>query len=448
MFQDVFRIKADKPLTEELLYKYIGYNAERITRHYKPLQRAYYTDYSIFHADNKEPWKPDNRIAVNFAKYITDTQNGFFLGIPVKVTSPDDAVNAYVELLDKYNDLDDQNAELAKMCKIYGRAYEMYYVDDYGNIGIAILDPMESFMIYDESILCNPMYFVRTYKDSEGIVHGSVSDSTTVHYFDINPTLKFRPEFDKLHGFDGVPAVEYVENNERQGLYEPVMSMIDAYNKALSEKANDVDYFADAYLAVLGADVDNTDLQFIRDNRVINFAGQDASNLKVEFLSKPSADATQENLLDRIEDKIFEISQVCNLDDDKFGTASGIALKYKMLGMSNLAKNEERKFTSGMNQRYKLIFSNATVQLPADSWLNLQYKFTRNFPANELEEAQIAAQLSGIVSQETQLSVLSIVDNPKEEIDRINEENGLDTEGFSISRTAAEEDNADNTNAT
>ena len=35
------------------------------------------------------------------------------------------------------------------------------------------------------------------------------------------------------------------------GIFEPVLTMINAYNKAISEKANDVDYFADAYLKVL-----------------------------------------------------------------------------------------------------------------------------------------------------------------------------------------------------
>jgi hypothetical protein len=44
-------------------------------------------------------------------------------------------------------------------------------------------------------------------------------------------------------------------------------------------------------------------------------------------------------------------------------------------------------------------------------------------PANLLEEAQIAAQMEGIVSHETQLTVLSVVDNVKNELDKIAEEN-------------------------
>ena len=77
-----------------------------------------------------------------------------------------------------------------------------------------------------------------------------------------------------------------------------------------------------------------------------------------------------------------------------------------------------------------------------ENWLSLRYKFTLNYPANELEEAQTAAQLSGVVSRQTQLKGLSIVDNVQEELDRMDEEQ--DTQGYQTdyptSRTVTAED--------
>lgn len=429
---DIFRIKDDVELTAEKLQEYITKNNALADKKYRRLQNAYNTDFDIFHAAKKPTWKPDNRIAVNFPKYIVDTMNGFFIGVPIKVTCEDDKISDYVNLLDQYNDQDDNNAELSKVMKIYGRGYEMYFVDEEGEIGITYLDPMEAFMIYDESILQRPRYFVRTYKDTDNIVHGSVSDYERVRYFDINPSLKFRDE-DRIHGFDGVPAVEYIENAERQGLFEPVMSMVNAYNKAISEKANDVDYFADAYMKILGALLENDDIQHIRENRIINFPGEDGNDITVDFMQKPSADATQENLVERLERLIFQISMVANINDENFGAASGVALKYKLQSMSNLAKTEERKFTSGMNRRYRLIFSNPVSGMKKDDWMKLEYKFTRNFPANELEESQIAGNLAGITSKETQLKVLSMVDDIQKELDKIKEDE-TGTDGYEINR--------------
>ena len=359
---------------------------------------------------------------MNFAKYIVDTMNGFFIGNSIKLNVDDgnETIKRYVELLDQYNDQDDNNAELSKICSIYGHGYEMYYVDEIGNIGITYLDPREAFMIYDDSVLERERYFVRLYVDSEDVLHGSVSDHTSVRWFTQKGKIVWE-EGDKIHGFDGVPASEYVENKERMGIFEPVLTMINAYNKAISEKANDVDYFADAYLKVLGALLDEEGIKNIRDDRVINFDG-DASQVIVEFLQKPDGDTTQEHLIDRLERLIFVISMVANISDENFGTSSGIAMKYKLQAMSNLEKTKERKFTSGMNRRYRLIFSNPVSGMKKDDWVKVHPKFTPNFPANLLEETQIAQGLDGIVSQDTQLGVLSIVENVQQEKDKIEAE--------------------------
>ena len=420
--QNLYRLPSEEELTDHKLNEFIARHAAECTFRYKRLQDAYETEYPIFLEPAKPKWKPDNRIAVNFAKYIVDTMNGFFIGHPIKlqVDDDDEAVKNYVELLDQYNDQDDNNAELSKICSIFGKGYEMYYADENSNICITYLSPMDAFMIYDDSILLKERYFVRLYVDADQVLHGSLSDETKVRWFTIKGKLVWDEE-EKVHGFDGVPATEYVENKERMGIFEPVLTMINAYNKAISEKANDVDYFADAYLKVLGAYLKDEDVKHIRDDRIINFEG-DADRIIVDFLQKPNGDTTQEHLIDRLERLIFQISMVANISDENFGTSSGIAMKYKLQAMSNLEKTKERKFVSGMNRRYRLIFSNPVSGMLKDDWVKIHPHFTPNFPANLQEEAEIARNLDGLVSQETQLGVLSIVDNTKEEIEAMEEE--------------------------
>lgn len=418
----MFRFPKDKELTLTELNEFLGKHKQEVTTRYEKLKNAYIGEHDILHAPKKPHYKPDNRIVVNFPKYITDTFNGFFIGNPVKTTTEDDSVAEFVEFIEQYNDQDDNNAELSKICSIYGHGYEMYYTDEEAELCITYLNPMEAFMIYDESIVERPLYFVRRYKDYEGNEFGSISNSVYVRYFQVAGGLQWTSEWEQ-HYFNGVPATEYVENEERLGAFEPVMSQINAFNKALSEKANDVDYFADAYLRILGALVDEEDTKNIRENRIINFAGEGSEHVTVDFMSKPESDTSQENLLNRLEMYIFLISMVANVSDENFGVQSGIALQYKVLAMRNLAKTKERKFVSGMNRRYKLLFSHPRSKVPADAWIKLKYQFTLNIPANILEEADIAAKMEGIVSKETQLKVLSVVENVKEEIEKIEEEN-------------------------
>lgn len=424
----MFKLPANEELTDQKLGEFLQRHSSEVTFRYRPLMDAYMTNYPIFHKNPKPDWKPDSRIAVNFAKYIVDTMNGFFIGAPIKVTSDDDKVAKYVELLDQYNDQDDNNAELSKLCDIYGKGYEMYYVDQEGNLCVTYVSPIDGFMIYDDSVLERPRYFIHTYVDSDNVLHGSISDETRVRYFTLKGKIEWLDEYEKVHGFDGVPATEYRENEEEIGIFEPVLAMINIYNEAISEKANDVAYFADAYLKILGAQLTESELAQLRSNKVINFEGNYDGNLIVEFLQKPNGDTTQENLLNRLERLIFQISMVANISDENFGTSSGISLKYKLQAMSNLAKTKERKFTSGMNRRYKLLFSNPVSGMKKDDWVKLSYQFTQNFPANVLEESQIAGNLAGITSKETQLKTLSVVDNVQQELERIESEQ--DVEGY------------------
>ncbi len=420
--ENIFRLPYGTEMTIELLNKFIGLHRQQVTQRYSKLHAAYKSDHDILHQKKKASYKPDNRLVINFPKYITDTMNGFFIGNPIKTTADDEDVAKYVEYLEQYNDQDDNNAELSKICSIFGSGYEMYYLDEDKELCITYLSPMEAFMIYDESIIERPMFFIRRYVDYENNEWGSISDGGYVRHFQVTGGTKWTDEWTP-HYFDGVPATEYIENEERQGIFEPVMTQVNAFNKAISEKANDVDYFADAYMKILGALVDQEGIQFIRDNRIINLSGEDAEKIVVEFMAKPSNDEGQEHLLDRLERLIFQISMVANISDEEFGNSSGTALKYKLQAMSNLAKTKERKFTSGMNRRYKLLFSHPVSKVSADAWVQLKYKFTPNIPANLLEETQIAQNMEGITSHATQLQAISAVDNVQEELDRIEEEN-------------------------
>lgn len=417
-----FRLPKDTEMTLTLLQEFLDKHRQEVNDRYKELQDAYEGDHEIKHKAAKPKYKPDNRIVVNFPKYIVDTMNGFFIGNPVKIIADDTKVAEFVEYLDQYNDQDDNNAELSKICSIYGKGYEMYYTDENAELCITYLTPVEAFMIFDESIIERPMYFVRRYVDREGNEYGSISNNYGVRNFKVTGGLQWLDEW-MPHHFNDVPATEYVENAEKQGIFESCLTLINAYDKGLSEKANDVDYFADAYLKILGAMVDNDDVRYIRDNRIVNFTGEDADKIVAEFMDKPSNDTAHENFLDRTERLIYQMAMVANISDENFGTASGIALKFKLQPMLNLEKTKERKFASGMNRRYKLLFGHPASKVPADAWVQLDYKFTPNIPANLLEEAQIAAQLEGIVSEKTQLKVLSIVDDVQGEIDAKEEEN-------------------------
>lgn len=419
----MYNLPKEVDMTLPLLAEYVNRFKRDVAGRYKPLQDFYLARPGAIAWEKKAEFKPDNRIIVDFPRYIVDTMCGYFVGNPIKVTSDDTAAADYVGYLNAYNDQHNVNAELVKNCGIFGKAYEMYYTDADANLCIAQMDPTEAFMIFDDSIIPRPLFFIRLYTDYKNMEHGSIADAQNVRHFDTMGEYRWTDDW-VPHSFDGVPATEFTQNDERQGLFEPVLSMVKAYDKAVSEKANDVDYFADAYMKILGPELNSEDLHKIKENRIINLPGDGAEKVICEFMEKPDGDTTQENLVNRLERLIYQISGVANITDENFGAASGISLKYKLLAMSNIEKTMERRFSASMTRRYKILFSApvAALKVGRDAWLNLDYTFTPNVPANVLEESEIAKNLEGIVPRETQLKVLSVVDNVQDAVKALDEE--------------------------
>lgn len=406
--------------TTEILNNLIEEHKETRVPRYMRLKAAYETKYIIFSQDDKPNGKPDNRLAVDMARYICDTFVGFFIGDPPEIRIDDDAQNEWLQNYLKRNDQQDKMADLAEICSMYGQAYELQYQDESGEPASVPLAPISTFIIYDDSVLKRPLYGVRYAYDEDGALTGSYSDADNVYYFETTPAgLKIVGQ--ESHAFGEVPIVEFVENRQKRGVYEGVLNLIDAFNKAISEKANDVDYFADAYLKVTGMELQEDFKENLRDYRLINLWDTGGGPLPdAAFLVKPNADSTQENLLSRLETLIYKESMVPDISDDAFGTASGIALRMRMTPMSNMAAKKDRKFIAALKRKFKLL-ANYPNQ-PFRDWQNVEITMKRNWPEDLDSEANLAQALSGIVSEETQLSVLSFVDDPQAELERIEAE--------------------------
>ena len=418
--------EVDKGITLKMVEDYIRKHNAMFSR-YNYLEALYRGFHDVYKEPEKEDWKPDNRLAVNFPRYMTETFTGYGYGIPIRVTHPDDNINERIQEFGKTNEITDHEAEMVKLCCIYGHAWEYLYQDEETNTKITAFSPKEVFTVYDDTLKNKAVFSVRygyhELENKDWQAYGEIMTREEIISFD-EGTIKER----KPNPYGFIPVVEWKLNEECMGLYEEVAGLIEAYNHTIGEKANDVDAFAEAYLAVLGAELDEEGVYKIRDNRIINLYGtDDAKDVLVQFLQKPTADDTQENLLNRLENLIYQTSMVANISDETFGNAkSGVALAYKLQAMSNLALTFDRKIEKSLRKRYK-IFSSLSTNVPnQDAWRDIEIQTIRNLPKNIAEETQIATQLEGVVSKETQLGVLSIVPDPQAEIEKMEEKDETD----------------------
>ena len=378
--------------------------------------------------------KPNNKIANAYANLITSTLIGYFVGEPISYTADDDNVLSELQMLFEYNDEADENAELAKQASIYGVAYELLYMEkqDEGMgrpmLRFHALDTRECIPIYDDTIEKDLIAFIRYYTvedistGKEKLVVELITDTEINRYESgLAGGLVFVES--NLHYFGMVPIAVYKNNEELMGDFEPVLSLIDAYDTMESDTVNDFDYFVDAYLALYGFTADSEDIVKMKENRVLLM--DEGTN--AEWLIKNTNDQNTENMKVRLDKDIHKFSHCPDMSDENFaGNSSGVAIQYKLLGTENLISGKERKFKRGLQQRLELI-SRIQGLIGSDfDWRAIDISFRRNIPANLSEVATMVSQLSGIVSNETLLAQIPFVDDVASEQDKLQQEKEQD----------------------
>lgn len=376
---------------------------------------------------------PNNKIVANHAKYITDIAVGYVTGNPVKYEG-----KQIEEITETYKQVDivSHDSELAKDLSIFGVGRELYFMtsDDIPIPKATVIDPRQLFLVVDDTVEYKSIFGVHYYQkrdinnDPDGWKINVYTPDLIVEY-----QGKDLERFDmvdiKRHYFGAVPVVEFWNNEEQQGDFEQQISLIDAYNLLMSDRVNDKEQLVDAILAIEGVSLGDSEeeasrtIKLLKKYKVLEMP----IGAKAEWLVKQMNEQQVEVLRGAIKSDIHEFSMVPNLTDENFASnASGVAMKYKLLGLEQLAKNKERYFVQGLRERLKLFANILKVKGKAVDVSDVTITMTRNLPANDLETAQMISQLVNMVSNETLITQLSFVEDAAEETGKVDEQKEKD----------------------
>lgn len=426
---NLFICPADEDISVGDLLQLVDYHRLNIRNEYLKERQYYEGDHAINHQLPKPHYKPDNRLVINFPRKAVTSFNGFFIGTPVKIDSPDDNVDQYISKWENINSFEDVSAEVSKQSSIYGKAFFYVYQDEQGNPCVVDCDPLNTFLIYDDSIANRVKYGVQYHKNILGQTSVTLISTTWKREFVVDgSTNQFMNQVRvTANPYPLVPIVEVRENEERLSLCHDIVSLIDELDKAMSEKANDVDYFADAYMKIINAHIKPEDAEklgaILRDQRLVTVDGDEDGNVtpEVDFMTKPNADTTQENLVDRLVDYIYQIANVTNMNDEAFaGNPSGVTLKLKYQPMKDMAEVKTHKFRRALRDVFECVFS--VSDLDNDAWQDLEFRFTQSVPNNLVELSQAFNNFYGKMSNKTLFKQMPFIDDPDKEIAQMKEE--------------------------
>jgi SPP1 family phage portal protein len=105
--------------------------------------------------------KPCNKIITNYCYNIAQNYQGYITGIPVAYSSDKD-FTAIQEVLN-YNDVKNEDSELLRNALIFGRAFEINYIDEDGKQRFKVLDSREVIPVYDTTLNNDLLYIIRYY---------------------------------------------------------------------------------------------------------------------------------------------------------------------------------------------------------------------------------------------------------------------------------------------
>lgn len=412
----MYTLPKDTKITNQVLNDVIEYN-ERYKDRYKMLENYYLGKQAIM-SRTKEDRLKNNKVMINHAKYISDTNVGYLLGNPVdyQVSEGYDIE----PLLDAYKKqtINDLDSEIAKDVSIFGLQYEYVYANEQAEPKSCEIDNKNAIIVYDDTVEHNKLF---------GLIYRPIYKGETFKYWEIiycdNSVIRTYKSYskslnqvgqDQHHKFGKVPLIQYKNNPELLGDFEPVITLIDAYNLLQSDRVNDKEQLVDAILCLYGMDFDSEQAEMLKDSRMLANIPTDG---RVEYLVKTLQEGDVDVLRQNLENDIHKISMVPNMSDENFvGNSSGVAIRYKLLAFEQNVKNKERYMEKGLMERFEL-YNNYLVAISKMSEVPLEEVdavFTRNLPSNDYEVSQMINNLADFVDKETLISQLSFIKDASE----------------------------------
>ena len=455
-----FNVEMDKSrFSASFLNDLVEAHTKNIAPRYKHYQKLYEGKHKILNRKKADKNKPNNKVVNDFFGQVIDNTVGYFLGNPIilNYTEPapekpkvdtdpadvgvdmsgmeDTAIQDYIDEVCVENDKDDLFIEWGKEAMIKGISNIMAYQDEDSNTRFMRISPEDLIIVYENSAMKKAKYKIRLYDiDTE-------DTGVTTHYAEVWSATKMelfksventnvggaKREFcsyafveEKPHIYGRIPIVTLYNNEECMSDLEKIESLVTDYDKVLSDVSNEFEAFRNAYLMLKNMTAGKDGINKLKDEGIIEVM----ENGDVKFVTKQIQTEALENHLNRLEKSIYTFSQVPNLSDENFaGNLSGVAIRFKLFGLETKCIIKERKMEKAIKELIRVLSVPIKVATGKDiDLLNLKVEFTRNVPNNLTEIVDTVTKLDGKVDKETLLSLIPFVDNPKEVLEKLEQD--------------------------
>lgn len=421
---------------------------------------------------NRYTRKFDNRdVKVNLEYFITNIASGYFGGkaptYTIKQETDEKKKKSIAKLFKKivgenankeefqlvidyirdYNDDSSFYYDLVKDYFITGACYGLNYQEE-DNIRYAVTSSRQTIAIYDYSTPVNKIAIMRIWEelDSDGFKASMVeviTDEFKYHWKNSRQQpkeYKLNTNMNEEVQWSLVPAIA-IENPDNLGIFEPVLSLIDAFETIIENNKNIFEYNDDAKLMVKGYQAENP--MFILDEttgeQVINPARvlEDRKLLEARVVYTPDKEGEFEWLIKQINDVASEnhkktlieliLMVVCipNVTDTGFTNADNAsALEKKFFPLEQVLIQADKQFKKELLALWENIIDRVNTKHSTNfDFSEIQIDLQRNMPIEKKEIVEMALKLRNIISDESVIRLLPFDFDVESELAKRKEQN-------------------------
>ena len=388
-------------------------------------------------------------------------------------TNDEQEIKEIEELIKHITDYNNDGSHFLHMVLDYlvkRACYEIYYKDEItGEITITRSDALETVAIWDYSLpkkLIGIYRIIRTYM-ANGKYQQMIELTTTDgkrYYYDtpekrkLFGTLAYEQQFKDEPLFkeneeekqpkkwdDDIPATA-IENCDGMAIFEPVISLIRAYERCIQNSRNVFKYNDEAILKVIGYHPENPLIiqnekgediinparvkedEYVLTSKVRYLDGNKEVNSDIAWVEKNVNDTALQNHKKTLMDIICLCSFCPNMTDLGFTSAdNNSALEKKFFGLQQYIATFEGDFLEGLTRRWRIILEKFNKEKGKTyDFRDIEVKLNRNLPSDRATDITNALKVRGLLSDETVINLLNLDLDATSELTKVdlqNEEN-------------------------